>query len=225
MYTAAIMNTQPLQRITLIYAGAAAAFLLLMAMEIGGLGRTVLKAIPVSALLVLVFRDMQGFVRICLIGALFCSVCGDILLDLPYPNMFIFGLVAFLVGHLFYSVLFFRYAKSPDGFRKWIIAGLVIFAGVIMWIFRGISPSLYGPVALYIVVIVTMSIGALLVPARNHRLFGGALLFIASDVVLAVNKLGFIIPYGRVINISLYFIAQFVIIRAAGAIWIDAGDD
>jgi uncharacterized membrane protein YhhN len=219
------MNTQPFQRITFIYVAAAIAFLLLMAMEIGGIGRTILKAIPVSALLVLVLRDMQGFVRICLIGALLCSVSGDILLDLPYANTFVFGLVAFLVGHLFYSVLFFRYAKSPDGFGTWIIAGLVIFAGVMIWIFRGISPSLYGPVVLYILVIVTMSIGALLVPARNHLLFGGALLFIASDVVLAVNKFLLAIPYGRVINISLYFIAQFVIIMAARAIWIDEGDD
>lgn len=219
------MNTQPFQRITFIYVAAAIAFLLLMAMEIGGIGRTILKAIPVSTLLVLVLWDMQDFARICLIGALLCSVCGDILLDLPYTNIFVFGLVAFLVGHLFYSVLFFHHAESPDGFGKLIIAGLVIFAGVMIWIFRGISPTLYGPVVLYILVIVAMSIGALLVPARNHLLFGGALLFIASDVVLAVNKFLLAIPYGRVINISLYFIAQFVIIMAARTIWIDKGDD
>lgn len=204
-----------------IYVAAASAFLMLMATDMVGIGRTVLKAIPVSTLLVLVLRDMRGFVRICLVGALFGSVCGDILLDLPYANIFIFGLVAFLVGHLFYTVLFFRYAKIPDGFGKVVMAGLVFFAGVMIWIFRGIAPALYGPVALYIVVIVTMSIGALLVPAENRLLLGGAILFIASDVVLAVNKFLIVIPYGRVINISLYFIAQFMIIMAARAIWVD----
>jgi uncharacterized membrane protein YhhN len=206
-----------------MYVAAASAFLVLMAMDMVGIGRTVLKAIPVSTLMVLVLRDMRGFARICLTGALLGSVCGDILLDLPYANLFIFGLVAFLVAHLFYTVLFFRYAKSPDGFDKVMMLGLVLLAGVMIWIFRGIPPALYGPVVLYIVVIITMSIGALLVPADNRLLFWGALLFIASDVVLALIKFLVAIPYGRVINISLYFIAQFTIIMAARAIWEDTG--
>ena len=208
-----------------IYVVAALAFLILMAINMGGIGRTILKAIPVSTLLILALLDMRGFARICLTGALLCSVCGDILLDLPYTNIFIFGLVAFLVGHLFYTVLFFRYAKSPNGFGKLIIAGLVIFAGVIIWIFRGISPTLFSPVVLYIIVIIVMSIGAFLVPAKNRLLFNGALLFIASDVILAVNKFLFIIPYGRVINIGLYFIAQFIIVVAARTIWVDTGEE
>lgn len=70
-----------------------------------------------------------------------------------------------------------------------------------------------------------MSIGALLVPAKNRLLFWGALLFIASDVVLALNKFLVVIPYGRVINISLYFIAQFIIIMAAWAIWVDTDEE
>jgi uncharacterized membrane protein YhhN len=210
---------------TFIYVAAASAFLVVMAMDMVGIGRTVLKAIPVSTLMVLVLRDMRGFARICLTGALLGSVCGDILLDLPYANLFIFGLVAFLVAHLFYTVLFFWYAKSPDGFAKVMMAGLVLFAGVMVWIFRGIAPALYGPVVLYIVVIITMSIGALLVPAENRLLFWGALLFIASDVVLALNKFLVAVPYGRVINISLYFIAQFMIIMAAWAIWVDTDEE
>lgn len=205
-----------------IYAAAASAFLMLMAMDVAGIGRTFLKAIPVSMLMVLVFCDMRGFAGICLTGALLGSVCGDILLDLPYAGVFIFGLVAFLLAHLFYTVLFFRFAKSPDKSGKIIIAGLVLFAGVMIWIFRGIAPALYGPVVLYIIVIVTMSIGALLVPALNRLLFWGALMFIASDVVLAVNKFLMPVPYGRVINISLYFTAQLMIIMAARSIWADA---
>lgn len=216
-------NKSHLQGFTIIYIAAAAAFLVLLAMGWAGLGRTFLKAIPVSALMGLVLRDTGGFPRICLTGALFGSLCGDILLDLPYANLFIFGLVAFLLAHLFYTVLFFRYAKSPDGFSKGIMAGLVLFAGLMIWIFRGIPPALYGPVVLYIGVIITMSIGALLVPAENRYLLWGALLFIASDVVLAINKFLVTIPSGRIINISLYFIAQFIIIITARAIWAETG--
>jgi uncharacterized membrane protein YhhN len=218
-------TTTQYKEFIIIYFIAASAFLMFMALDIVGIGRTVLKAIPVSTLLVLVLRDLRGFVRICLVGALLGSVCGDILLDLPSTKVFIFGLVAFLVGHLFYTVLFFRHAKRPDGFDKLMIAALVVLAGVMIWIFRGITPALYGPVVLYILVIITMSIGALLVPAKNRMLFMGALLFIASDVVLAVNKFLIVIPYGRVINISLYFIAQFIIIMAAMTIWVEKGQE
>jgi uncharacterized membrane protein YhhN len=218
-------TTTQYKEFIIIYFIAASAFLMFMALDIVGIGRTVLKAIPVSTLLVLVLRDLRGFVRISLVGALLGSVSGDILLDLPSTKVFIFGLVAFLVGHLFYTVLFFRHAKRPDGFDKLMIAALVVLAGVMIWIFRGITPALYGPVVLYILVIITMSIGALLVPAENRMLFMGALLFIASDVVLAVNKFLIVIPYGRVINISLYFIAQLIIIMAAMTIWVEKGQE
>jgi uncharacterized membrane protein YhhN len=219
------MNTTRSNGFIFIYAAAASAFLIIMAMDMAGIGRTILKAVPVTTLMVLVFRDMRGFVRICLTGALVGSLCGDILLDLSYANIFIFGLAAFLVAHLFYAVLFFRYAKSPDGSGKVTIAGLLLFAGLMIWIFRGIAPAIYGPVVFYILLIVTMSIGALLVPAGNRLLFWGAVLFIASDVVLAVNKFLVAIPYGRIINISLYFIAQFIIIMAARSVWADTVEE
>jgi len=66
-----------------------------------------------------------------------------------------------------------------------------------------------------------MSTGALLVPSAGRLLFWGALLFIASDVVLAVNKFLVAVPYGRVVNISLYYLAQFTIVAAARRVWTD----
>jgi uncharacterized membrane protein YhhN len=218
-------ETPPSHGFTLVYVAAGAAFLVLMAMDRGGIGRTVLKALPVSTLIILVLRDLRGFARVFLTGALSGSVCGDVLLDLPCANLFIYGLVAFLAAHLFYTVLFFRYAKPPDGFGKLVIAGLALFAGLMIWIFRGIDPNIFGPVVLYILVIITMSVGALLVPAGNRLLFPGALLFIASDVVLAINKFLVSVPYGRVINISLYFLAQFTIVMAARSVWMAPSPD
>ncbi|MBN2032888.1 MAG: lysoplasmalogenase [Deltaproteobacteria bacterium] len=214
-------KTPSLHGFTIEYVAAGAAFLVLMALDRGGLVRTVLKALPVSILIVLVLRDIRGFPSIFLTGALIGSVCGDVLLDLPYTGFFIYGLAAFLIAHLFYTSLFFRFAKRPGAADMAVIAGLALFAGLMIWIFRGIDPNLLGPVVLYIVVIITMSIGALLVPSTNRLLFYGALLFIASDVVLAVNKFLVAVPYGRVVNISLYFLAQFTIVAAARTVWMD----
>jgi len=218
------MNTKenPSSRgFTLVYIVAGAVFLVLIALDRGGIGRTILKAVPVSTLLVLVLRDIRGFPRIFLTGALLGSVCGDVLLDLPNDGLFIYGLASFLTAHVFYTVLFFRYAKRPSGLDMAVIAGLILFAGFMIWIFRNIDPNLFIPVAAYIVVIVTMSIGALLVPATSRLLFWGALLFIASDLVLAVNKFLIAVPHGRPVNIALYFLAQFSIVAAARAIWMD----
>ncbi len=206
-----------------VYIAAGAVFLVLIALDRGGIVRTVLKAIPVSILIIPVLRDIRGFPGVFLTGALLGSVCGDVLLDLPDAGFFIYGLAAFLTAHVFYTVLFFRYAGRPSGFDMAVIAVLILFAGLMIWIFRNIDPSLLGPVVAYIVIIITMSIGALLVPASSRLLFWGALLFIASDLVLAVNKFLIDIPYGRPINITLYFLAQFSIVAAARAIWMDRG--
>ncbi len=219
------MNTKenPSSRgFTLVFMAAGVVFLVLVALDRGGIGRTILKAIPVSTLIVLVLRDIRGFPRIFLTGALLGSVCGDVLLDLPDDALFIYGLASFLAAHVFYTVLFFRYAKRPGHLDMAVIGGLVLFAGLMIWIFRNIDPNLFGPVAAYIVVIVTMSIGALLVPAPSRLLFWGALLFIASDLVLAVNKFLIAVPHGRPVNIVLYFLAQFSIVAAARAIWMNA---
>lgn len=210
---------------TFVYVVTGAAFLVLIALDRGGIGRTILKALPVSTLIVLVLRDIRGFPGIFLTGALLGSVCGDVLLDLPDAGFFIYGLAAFLAAHVFYTVLFFRYAKRPSGSDMAVIAGLILFACLMLWLFRGIDPGLFGPVAAYIVVIVTMSIGALLVPAASRLLFWGALLFIASDLVLAVNKFLIAVPYGRPVNISLYFLAQFSIVAAARAIWMNRREE
>jgi len=212
-------ETTQIRWFILVFAASAIAFLVLLALDVVSIGRTVLKAVPVGTLLVLVIRDMRGFVRICLAGAMVGSVCGDILLDLPYQNLFVFGLLAFLIAHLFFNVLFFRYAKRPSGYEKVIVTALVLFAGAMIRLFYGIPRALYGPVVVYILVIIAMSIGALLVASEKRLLFWGAFLFVLSDFVLALNKFLVTIPHGRIVNITLYFIAQLVIIMAARSIW------
>jgi uncharacterized membrane protein YhhN len=204
---------------TLIFLLGAAIFMIMLAADITCIGRTMAKAVPVSTLLVLVILNMKGFARIFLAGALIGSVTGDILLDLPHDTFFIFGLGAFLAGHVFYTIGFYRYARRPDRSEAVTTAALIVFAGAMIWLFSGIDPELYGPVVIYIIVIVAMSIGALLVPAPDRFLFYGAALFIASDLVLAINKFLISIPAGRLINISLYFAAQYIMIAAALTIW------
>jgi uncharacterized membrane protein YhhN len=43
------------------------------------------------------------------------------------------------------------------------------------------------------------------------RAFLGAILFLISDAILAINKFARKIPFGRAANLSLYFIAQWLL--------------
>ncbi len=45
-----------------------------------------------------------------LLGLIFCLV-GDVLLVLPQKKMFLFGLISFLLGHVFYILSFFYVAR------------------------------------------------------------------------------------------------------------------
>jgi uncharacterized membrane protein YhhN len=60
---------------------------------------------PLSALFILAAalqsHPMPPYTRFLLIGMLFC-LGGDVFLALPHPKMFLYGLVSFLLGHLFY---------------------------------------------------------------------------------------------------------------------------
>jgi len=66
----------------------------------------------------------------CLPGKYLCS-----------PHYFRF--VVFFIGHLFYTALFFRYARDPDGSGKVVIDGLTVCCIAMAWLFYGIGPAIY----------------------------------------------------------------------------------
>jgi uncharacterized membrane protein YhhN len=123
--------------------------------------------------------------------ALVCSLAGDVFLMLP-TDLFVAGLVAFLVGHLCYVAGF--WAHPPGGVAVAVAAGVVVV--VVAPVARRILGALRGrrergPVALYIVVISVMLATAL---ATGNVLAGvGAALFVSSDTMIAWNR--FVRPF------------------------------
>ena len=121
---------------------------------------------------------------------LVASSLGDVLLDIRSANLFIPGLIAFLVAHLVYAAMFFRAWQYP--LRIWerqrILAGTVILYSVCFtaWIASGLG-SLAIPVALYVCAITAMVVAAI-VADLSPRVLTGALLFLVSDSLLAIAK-------------------------------------
>jgi uncharacterized membrane protein YhhN len=159
------------------------------------------------------------------LGAVFCLL-GDVFLMIP-RDFFIFGLVAFLIGHLFYIVGF----NDQPPYFSWLGAiTIVLIAVYITWLYpklaRGLrakgKKQLLIPVFIYAFVISAMVYSAVITWARplwpNLAALSvtvGAVLFYASDSILAWDRFVDHIPHGRTANLIAYHTGQFGIIFGA----------
>jgi len=156
------------------------------------------------------------------VAALVCSLLGDVLLMLP-RNLFVAGLSAFLVGHVLFIVGLLQ-PPQPPGSPPFAFSteGLVVAAVVILaaaaWpaslIFRALGRDghreLVAPVAVYLVAIATMAVLACNVGVPAAAV--GALAFVVSDSVLAVNRFVRPLPHGDVTVHVTYHVAQLLLV-------------
>ncbi len=143
------------------------------------------------------------------IGFICCCV-GDIFMDLSREQFFIQALVSFLFGHIFYGLGFLR---SFHFSKKGLFLACLAFAYpcIIALILIPRLGSFLVPVLIYILVILCMGICAAFVKNNTTGIFTGAMLFIISDSLIAINKFLAPFPYSTPIIISIYFIAQYFI--------------
>jgi uncharacterized membrane protein YhhN len=162
-----------------------------------------------------------AYFYVLLVGLVFC-LGGDIFLALPQRSMFRCGLLAFLLGHVFYIVAFFHVGRT--GPWTWISA-TVCAAGAV-FVYRWLSPRLGSmklPVLAYIVVISVMVVGAaslaaaqtLATPARI-LVAAGALCFYVSDVFVARDRFLRSRFENRLIGLPLYYAGQFMLAFSIG---------
>lgn len=126
--------------------------------------------------------------------ALIFSLAGDILLVLVHQseNFFIGGLMAFLIAHIFYVLVFLKQRNRSK--NPFIFISFMLFYGMLLFYFLkdGLSDMLL-LVILYMTIILSMVTTAFLRQgqvAKNSFLmvFIGAILFMISDSILALNK-------------------------------------
>ncbi len=160
-------------------------------------------------------KQRHVYSRLIILG-LFFSLAGDIFLMLPY-HLFLFGLLAFLTGHIWYILAFIN-GRSINFMRRslffFIIYGIVIY----LILFPDVG-KLKLPVLMYILVILMMGWQAFERWQEKRQIgelqaFCGALFFIFSDTVLAINRFIEPITGGRGLNLSTYFLAQWLIARS-----------
>jgi len=151
-----------------------------------------------------------------IVGLVF-SMAGDVFLMLP-SDRFVAGLIAFLIAHLFYIVAFVSKINILIG---WPLISLITYGIVVYLGLSSYLGKMKVPVVIYIVVILVMAWFAWEWWAQagtNTSLlaFSGALLFVISDTILAVNRFRRKFKLARVLNLSTYFTAQLFISSSAG---------
>jgi len=166
-------------------------------------------------------HPVPAYYHYLLIGLIFCLI-GDVCLALPQEKAFMGGLVAFLVGHVFYIFSFLSLTSIID----WISTGAIIIFAMSALIFLWLRPylgSMLLPVLLYILVITVMASGAWAVfwkssfqiSARTLILVG-SLCFYFSDVFVARNKFIKEEYQNRLFGLPLYYGGQFMLAFSVG---------
>jgi uncharacterized membrane protein YhhN len=182
-----------------------------------------MKPVLLPILLLAVYFSDSFTTKKILLTALLFSWIGDIILLFTDKGelYFIFGLVAFLISHLVYILLFSKQQSSRiiDNklvFGLRIIAILAYFAIMITTLFPKLGP-LKIPVLVYAVVITTMLFFAFkgslkwAIPANQYILIG-AIVFVSSDSILAFNKFYAPIAHASFFIMATYCLAQYLIV-------------
>ncbi|MBL7703441.1 MAG: lysoplasmalogenase [Ferruginibacter sp.] len=176
---------------------------------------------PVLMLLVYFTRSTVPGKGLLLTG-LFFSWLGDVFLlfEYKYPLFFIFGLVSFLTTHIFYIVYFLRIRSGNSSLLKKqpVFIALVLAYGItLVWQLYPHLGDLKLPVMVYAAVICSMLLCSLHVFLKVNKQAAwfylcGALFFVLSDSLLAINKFYQPFAYAGVFIMLTYCAAQFFIV-------------
>jgi len=182
--------------------------------------KTVLSFLFIIAALVQP-HPISRYYQFLLVGLIFC-LGGDVFLALPQKKMFLFGLVSFLFGHVFYILAFFYAART--GPWTWVgsLVALIISGWVYFWL-RPHLGSMNMPVLVYVIVITTMVSGACSVLgdaglrlSGRIMVFSGALAFYFSDVFVARDRFLKNEFFNRLIGLPMYYTGQFLLAFSIG---------
>ncbi len=157
-----------------------------------------------------------------LLSALLFSWIGDIILMFSDKGelFFIFGLVSFLIAHIIFIVLFIKQDTEDKPVNKTLLGlGVVAVIAYLSIMLSTLYPSLGGlkiPVTVYAICISTMlamSIRGALAWRKpmNLLILGGALSFVTSDSLLAINKFYTPLPKASFLIMITYLVAQYLI--------------
>ncbi|MFV8332479.1 lysoplasmalogenase [Flavobacterium sp. GSP14] len=158
-----------------------------------------------------------------LLAALTMSWIGDIILLFADKGelYFIAGLIAFLISHVCYIILFSKQLKvylKKSKFLYWVgVTAITMYLIAVMLVLLPSLGDLKIPVFVYALTISIMLLFAFKGylnwhrPSNGHILIG-AIVFVASDSILAFDKFYAPLQHSALLIMSTYLVAQFLIV-------------
>jgi uncharacterized membrane protein YhhN len=180
-------------------------------------GSVVIKALSMAPLAVLAFRVLRRIDRtspdgLILSAALMLSCAGDVFLHLSFRRYFVHALMAFLLAHVTYVVLFVRNRPRPlrPSTGHLILAFLVVVYGLLMcsWLWTGLG-RLAWPALAYAVAITAMVLSTILAGFSRPFVWIGALLFLISDSLIATGRFMVTVPLIGLLIWPTYYLGQY----------------
>ncbi len=174
---------------------------------------------PLTTLLILVLAldesrvGAQEVYQWLISAGLVFSLAGDVFLMLP-SNRFVAGLVSFLIAHLLYIAAFLQDLSLSA--PVWLWGAFLLYAAGGLYVLLPRAGALKLPVLVYVTALTLMALLAcsrVLVLESEAAIYAalGAVLFLASDSLLAWNK--FVKPFAvaEALLLSTYFAGQTLI--------------
>ena len=198
-----------------ILAFASAVLAVLSAYQKRRLTHYVFKPLAVVLIILIALRGTHPttpFYRQAVIAGLIFSLAGDIFLMLP--DRFVQGLVCFLCAHIFYIAAFVR--ESGGALSFWTFVPFLIYGGLMLRVLWPHLGKMKPAVLMYVAAILAMgwaAAGRRLLTGQEGSLlaFLGAILFIASDSVLALDKFRRPFRSAQLLILLTYFAGQWLI--------------
>ncbi|WP_281630507.1 lysoplasmalogenase [Vibrio sp. St2] len=173
------------------------------------------KTLPIllMAIVSISLFEVVGQYALWMAVGLLVSVVGDLLLMHP-KDRFVQGLTVFLLVHFIYSFAFYT---QLDGLINWWLPLLLLSIGIIVFLL--LLPTLGNmklPVAFYSLGILGMAWAAIEYWRVDHAQSAafavmGALIFITSDIVLAVDRFRSSSAFSRHVIMITYYTAQLLL--------------
>ena len=173
---------------------------------------------PILILFYLLSADSINWL---IVFALIFGCIGDILLMIP-RNLFIGGLISFLIGHIFYIKVFLDPMQYNHIFFLMLVFGIPYTLCNLFFLIKTLphknlnnTTKFFG--ILYIITICFMGFSSTIrifyiEGFKFFTTFIGSMLFIISDSLIAINNLTYKSKNSGVIIMATYILAQFLIV-------------
>lgn len=159
-------------------------------------------------------QNMGTSDKIMLVSLIF-SCLGDTFLMFQgkNPQFFLLGLGSFLVAQIAYTTVF-RKSRKTEILKSLPFA--IYTAILLLFLWNKISSAFLGAILVYSFAIMMMGIGAVerQTSQKSYQfVLIGAILFIISDSLIAINKFAFPIPLSGLWVMATYIAAQYLIVE------------